>query len=142
MGCGSGCDRHIKYGSSGKATIEVSGGWLDVASQIRRSPTNDVGVLKFRQTGGTVSVGRGGTQANLYENRGMLEVINVGSEFTLTGGDFTIYQQKGISPTVAALILDPEAYDLAGSTINMGGKATQPDGANNFNPAGQNNLGD
>ena len=140
MGCGN-CNRHIEYGSSGKATIEVTGGWLDVASQIRRSPTNDAGVLKFRQTGGTVSVGRGGTRGDLYENRGMLEVLNAGSEFTLTGGDFTIYQQNGTNPSVAALILDPEAYDLTGSTIHIGGQATQPDGANNFTPTGQNNVG-
>ena len=141
MGCGGGCDRHIEYGSSGKATIEVTGGWLDVASQIRRSPTNDAGVLKFRQTGGTVSVGRGGTKNNLFENRGMLEVLNAGSEFTLTGGNFTIYQQNGNNPTAAALILDPAAYDLTGSTIHLGGQATQPDGANNFTPAEQTNVG-
>ena len=141
MGCGGGCDRHIEYGSSGKATIEVTGGWLDVASQIRRSPTNDAGVLKFRQTGGTVSVGRGGAKNNLYENRGMLEVLNAGSEFTLTGGDFTIYQQNGNNPTVAALILDPDSYDLTGSTIHIGGQPTQPSGANNFTPADQDNVG-
>ena len=140
MGCGN-CDRHIEYGSSGKATIEVTGGWLDVASQIRRSPSNDAGVLKFRQTGGTVSVGRGGAKNNLYENRGMLEVLNAGSEFTLTGGDFTIYQQNGNVPTVAALILDPDFYNLTGSTIHIGGQPTQPDGANNFTPADQDNVG-
>ena len=140
MGCDD-CDRHIEYGSSGKATIEVTGGWLDVASQIRRSPSNDAGVLKFRQTGGTVSVGRGGTKDNLYQNRGMLEVLNAGSEFTLTGGDFTIYQQNGNNPTVAALILDPDSYNLTGSTIHIGGQPTQPDGANNFTPADQDNVG-
>lgn len=146
MGCGSVCDRHIEYGSSGRATIEVTGGWLDVASQIRRSPTNDAGVLKFRQTGGTVSVGRGGSQGDLIENRGMLEVLNAGSEFTLTGGNLTIYQQNGAAPSAAALVLDPDVYDLTGSTIHIGGQATQPDGsggteANNFTPATQTSVG-
>ena len=141
MGCSScGNHRYIEYGSSGNATIEVLGGWLDVGSQIRRSPTNDAGVLKFRQTGGDVSVGRGGSTP--YANRGMLEVLNAGSEFTLTGGNFTIYQQNGNNPTVAALILNPETYDLTGSTINLGGQANLPNGnANNFNPANQNNMG-
>ena len=142
MGCGN-CDRHIEYGSSGNATIEVSdNGWLDVGSQIRRSPNNDAGILKFRQTGGEVSVGRGGTQNKLFENRGMLEVLNAGSEFTLTGGAFTIYQQNGATPSVAALILNPETYNLTGSTINLGGRVLQPNGSNNdFNPANQNNMG-
>ena len=141
MGCSNcGNHRYIEYGSSGNATIEVLGGWLDVGSQIRRSPTNDAGVLKFRQTAGQVSVGRGG--ATPYANRGMLEVLNAGSEFTLTGGSFTVYQQNGNNPTVAALILNPETYDLTGSTINMGGSATLPNGnANNFNPANQSNMG-
>lgn len=142
MGCGS-CNSHryIEYGSSGNATIEVSdNGWLDVGSQIRRSPTNDAGILKFRQTGGEVSVGRGGSTP--HDNRGMLEVLNAGSEFTLTGGSFTIYQQNGANPEVAALILDPETYDLTGSTIYLGGRPTRPDGSdNNFNPTNQNNTG-
>ena len=72
----------------------------------------------------------------------MFEVLNAGSEFTLTGGDFTIYQQNGDNPTVAALILDPDSYDLTGSTIHIGGQPTQPDGGtNNFTPTGQNNVG-
>ncbi|MFP4091196.1 MAG: hypothetical protein ACLFT3_12890, partial [Cyclobacteriaceae bacterium] len=111
----------IQYSASGNALMEVSAGTVDVGSHIRRSTSNTSGVLRYRQTDGTVNIG---TQAAPLENRALFEVLNAGSEFTLTGGDFNILRQNGSNPSIATLQLDPDTYDLTGSTINIGGTAT------------------
>ncbi|WKN46060.1 T9SS type A sorting domain-containing protein [Tunicatimonas pelagia] len=115
----------IEYTASGNAELEVSDGTLTVGSQIRRSTSNLSGVLKYRQTGGTVEVGTQGDNLGVFEeDRGVFEVTNAGSEFTLTGGNFTIMSQNGTTPTVASLLLEPASSSVFGSTINLGGTST------------------
>ncbi|MEQ9298621.1 MAG: T9SS type A sorting domain-containing protein, partial [Cyclobacteriaceae bacterium] len=55
--------------------------------------------------------------------RGTFEVLNPGSEFTLTGGDFTIRRGTN-SNSVPSLRLDPTVYDLTGSTVTIGDAST------------------
>ncbi len=99
----------IEYSASGNAILEISAGTLDVGSQIRPITSASTGVLKYRQTGGNVRIG---TQAGPTSNRGMLQIYNVGSEFTYTGGTLTIERHQ-TSPTIAALYLDPDDYDVS-----------------------------
>ena len=128
-GVGNG-NNYIEYTSTGNATIEVSAGSLIVGSQVRRNTTFSSGVLKYRQTGGNVVIGK---NAATESDRGMLEVLNSGSEFTHTAGDLTILRQNTGSPVIAALVLDPATSDVSGaSTISIG---------NGDTPSGQNNLG-
>ncbi len=127
-GVGNG-NNYIEYSTSGNALLEISSGSLTVGSQVRRSLVNTAGILKYRQTGGTVVIGSC-TAPNA--NRGMLEVLNTGSEFTHTGGNLTIVRQNGTNPTVTALLLEPATFNTTGSTINVGNVNT---------PAGQGNFG-
>lgn len=128
-GAGNG-NNYIEYTSTGNAILEVSSGSLIVGSQIRRNTTFSSGVLKYRQSGGTVIIGK---NAAFEAARGMFEVLNAGSEFTHTAGDLTIVRQNTVSPVAAALILDPTTGDVSGtSTITIGNTDT---------PSGQNNLG-
>ncbi|HNP18535.1 MAG TPA: T9SS type A sorting domain-containing protein [Fulvivirga sp.] len=105
----------IEYSASGNAILEISSGTLNVGSQIRPITSANTGVLKYRQTGGDVRVG---TQSGPEGTRGMLQIYNVGSEFTYTGGTLTIERHQ-TSPTISALYLDPDVSDLTGSTITI-----------------------
>jgi len=126
-GTGNG-NNFIEYSVSGNADINISDGALDVGSQVRRGLLSTSGVLKYNQSGGTA---RFGINTAPEQNRGVFEVLNTGSEFTHTGGDFIIERQNG-SATVASLRLEPDSFDFTGSTITIGGVAT---------PAGQNQIG-
>lgn len=110
-------DADIVYSNTGGALIDISGdGELNVGHQIRRPLTTSSGVLKFRQSGGTVLIGGDGESEN---GRGMFEVLNLGSEFTITGGTFTI--ENGVTgDSNPSLRLDPDISDIEGSVINLG----------------------
>lgn len=116
-----GSNNFIEYSASGNATIIIDAGTLTVGSQIRRSTIGTTGVLNYSQTGGTVVVGK---ESAPEETRGVFEVLNTGSDMTLTGGDFTLVRQNGTTPTIAALYLDPESSDYTGSTITIGSTDT------------------
>lgn len=117
---GSNGNNFIEYSSSGTAEIEVSAGELLVGSQVRRSLTATTGILKYRQAGGAVTIG---INAAPETSRGVFEVINSGSEFDFTGGTFTII--RGVnSTTVPSLLIEPESYDIDGSTIVIGNTDT------------------
>ncbi|MDD3892086.1 MAG: hypothetical protein PHE03_07260, partial [Bacteroidales bacterium] len=98
----SGGDNPIEYSASGKAAISVTSGTLTVGGQIRRSPTSDVGILSYNQTGGTVVAGN---NAAPYGNRGVFEILNAGSSFTMTGGDLYIARAQS-NPTISAFYFD------------------------------------
>ena len=117
----------IEYSASGNAIIDISSGSLIVGSQIRPITTANTGVLKYRQTGGDVRIG---TQAGPESTRGMLQIYNIGSEFTYTGGTLAIERHQS-TPTIAALYLDPDVEDIS-ETINIFGGST---------PAGQSDFG-
>jgi len=126
-------NNYIQYGSSGDATIDISSGSLIVGNQIRRLTTSSAGVLNYNQSGGTVTIGVNTGDAGYVANRGMLEIVNAGSNFTLSGaGTLTFVRQNGAVPELAALYLDPDTYDITGSTIVIG-NANTPAGQNLFN---------
>lgn len=121
----------IEYSASGNAILEISSGSLTVGSQIRRNLTSTTGILKYRQTGGTVVVGR---RAAPNTNRGVFEVVNAGSEFVHSGGaSLTIV--RGInSTTVPSLLLSPETpVTLTTASNIIIGSANTPAGANGQN---------
>ncbi|MEP4532077.1 MAG: hypothetical protein ABJ004_03250 [Cyclobacteriaceae bacterium] len=121
---GSNGNNFIEYSSSGSAVIEVTGGELLVGSQVRRSLTATTGILKYRQDGGAVTLG---INAAPESSRGVFEVVNSGSEFDFTAGTFTIV--RGVnSTTVPSLLIEPESYDVDGSTIVIG-NADTPSGS-------------
>ncbi|SDB81330.1 beta strand repeat-containing protein [Williamwhitmania taraxaci] len=121
----SGGENPIEYSASGSATINISSGNLNVGGQIRRSLTSDAGVLHFAQTGGTVVAGQNAASAN---NRGVFEILNAGSSFTMTGGDLFIARAQ-TSPEISAFYFNPASYSIGlAANINIGHTST---------PAGQ-----
>ncbi|HEX2621988.1 MAG TPA: hypothetical protein VHL11_17650, partial [Phototrophicaceae bacterium] len=126
---GAGFNNYIEYSASGMATLEVTGGTLTVASQVRRNLTSTTGVLKYLQTAGSVTVGR---RTAPSATRGVFEVLNTGSQFIHTGGSFLMVQGVN-STTVPSLWLEPESSSVtAGSTIDIG-DANTPSGVNSQN---------
>ncbi|MBI3220407.1 MAG: T9SS type A sorting domain-containing protein [Bacteroidetes bacterium] len=112
---------YIQYSNSGNAAIEVTGGTLTVAGQIRRDLTSTTGILKYTQSAGTVLVANEGTSTAI---RGVFEVINPGSQFNHSGGSFTIVRGNG-SASVPSLWLEPGSTSItAGSTITIGNAST------------------
>lgn len=119
----------IEYSNTGAAVIEVSSGTLEVGGQVRRGTTTTSGVLKYRQTGGDVDIAT--DQANVT-SRAAFEVLNAGSEFTLTGGTFNI--ERGVTgDSNESLELAPETFDVTGSTITIYENLGANYGANFFN---------
>ncbi|MEQ8629208.1 T9SS type A sorting domain-containing protein [Ekhidna sp.] len=123
-------NNYIQYGSSDEAVIEVSSGSLLVGSQVRRALTSTAGLLNYTQTGG---IAQFGITAAPESTRGVFELLGSGSEFTHTGGEFTVVRENG-SATVGSLIIKPNGGDIeiSGSTINIGSADT---------PANQDDIG-
>lgn len=120
-----GGENSIEYSASGNATIDISSGSLNVGGQIRRSLTSDAGILKYKQAGGSVVVGQNAATAN---SRGVFEILNAGSSFTMTAGDLYIARAQ-VSPEIAAFYFNPTTYSIGGgANINIGHSTT---------PAGQ-----
>ncbi|MGB3466942.1 MAG: T9SS type A sorting domain-containing protein, partial [Cyclobacteriaceae bacterium] len=119
----------IEYSNTGNAFIGVTAGTLEVGGQIRRNTTTTSGILKYRQTGGDVDIT---TDKASVTSRAAFEVLNDGSEFTLTGGTFNI--ERGVTGDAnESLELDPETFDLSGSTITVYENLGASYGANFFN---------
>lgn len=119
----------IEYSNTGSALIDVKSGTLNVGGQIRRSTSSVTGVLKYRQSGGDVDIATDGASTS---SRSAFEVLNAGSEFTLTGGTFNV--ERGVTGNAnVSLRLDPETYDLTGSTINIFENLGSNYGATYFN---------
>jgi hypothetical protein len=121
----AGGENPIEYSSSGNASITVTSGNLFVGGQIRRSLTSDAGILRYSQTGGTVVVGQNAATAN---ERGVFEIINTGSSFTMTAGDLYIARAQ-VSPEISAFYFNPATYSIGlAANIHIGHTST---------PAGQ-----
>ena len=107
----------IEYSSSGISSIDVQGGTLIVNGQIRRNPLNAGGVLKYSQSGGTVRINGQGSNAT----NAKLEVLNGGSDFTMSNGTLTIVRGNGATVTPSSpfgdLYLRPETSNVSGGTI-------------------------
>ena len=112
---GNNGNNYIEYGAGGEAILEISSGTLTVGSQIRPITSAETGILQYRQTGGDVVIGKNDGGEN---DRGMLQIYNTGSEFTYTAGTLVFVQHQG-TPSIAALYLDPDTYDVSGSTITI-----------------------
>ncbi len=123
-GAGNG-NNYIQYSASGNATLEITGGELQVGSQLRRGVVSEEGILNYTQSGGVAVFG---VNAAPEGDRGVFEILNTGSSFTHSGGDFYIARQQS-SPTIASLYFDPETLSLgAGTQLTIGHTST---------PAGQ-----
>ncbi|MEM7550690.1 MAG: hypothetical protein AAF363_13495 [Bacteroidota bacterium] len=104
-------NNYIQYGS-GQPTINVTSGNLLVGTQVRRNLSSEVGgVLNYSQTGGTALFGITDPACNCYEeNRGIFEITNGVGSFNINSlANFTLRNQNGINPEVAALILNANA---------------------------------
>lgn len=136
-GGGAADTNFIEYSNSGNAAIEVTGGTLTVAGQIRRDLTSSTGVLKYTQSGGTVLVANEGVSTNL---RGVFEVLNAGSQFNHSGGSFTVVRGNG-SASIASLLLGPASASItSGSTITIGNGSTPAGTIGILSTATLNNL--
>ncbi len=101
----------IEYSGSGASLLEVQNGNLFVNGQIRRPLASTNGTLTYRQTGGNVFIS--GNNANVAKAK--LEVLNDGSEFTMSGGTVTIV--RGGGTTFGDLYLRPATSSVTGGTI-------------------------
>jgi hypothetical protein len=118
----AGGNNFIEYSASGNAELEISSGNLTVGSQIRRKTTTEEGILKYTQTGGTVILGQFSAPVT---NRGVLEILNSGSSFTMGNNTRIIIANAQTNATLPAVYLNPQNYSLgAGSEIQFGNSNT------------------
>jgi len=107
----------IEYTGSGTSTIDIRGGNLMVNGQIRRNPLNTGGILKYSQSGGSVTIN--GQNAN--STNAKFEVLNSSSEFYMSGGTLTIVRGNGAntspSSPVGDLYIRPESGAMTGGSI-------------------------
>ncbi|MBT1709202.1 T9SS type A sorting domain-containing protein [Fulvivirgaceae bacterium PWU5] len=113
-------DNSIEYAATGQPTITVAGGALNVKSQIRRSFASSQGTLQYGQSGGAVAIG---VNSAATTTRGIFEILNQGSNFTMTGGSMAI-ERALTSTTIAELYLQPSSYTVSGGTIEIGKDAS------------------
>ena len=125
----SGGDNFIQYSASGSATIDISSGSLIVGSQIRRGTASTEGILTYNQSGGTVEIGK---SAAGTVSRGIFEILNTGSSFTLSGGTFSIANDYRINPTKQSIIFNPETVNMSSGTAIQIGNANTAAGKGNF----------
>jgi hypothetical protein len=102
----------IEYSGGGNSEIDIQGGSLTVNGQIRRNPSTSSGILKYNQSGGTVTInGR-----NAIADNAKLEILNSGSEFNMSGGTLTIVRGGG-DGTFGDLYLRPNNSSVTGGEI-------------------------
>ena len=110
-------NNNIEYTSSGASAIDVQGGKLQVNGQIQRDPSNAGGILQYSQSGGTVQIN--GQNSNATNAK--LEVLNSGSNFSMSNGTLTIVRGFGATTTPSSpfgdLYLRPETSSVTGGTI-------------------------
>ena len=101
----------IEYSGSGASLLEIQAGNLFVNGQIRRPLASTNGTLTYRQTGGNVYIF--GNNANAAKAK--LEVLNDGSEFSMSGGTLTIV--RGGGTTFGDIYLRPSSGTVSGGTV-------------------------
>jgi hypothetical protein len=108
-------DNDIEYASGGAPEVIVTGGTLNVNGQIRRAITINTGSLNYIQRGGTVNIfGESASNA-----RSILEVLNPGSSFVMTGGLLNIIGNFN-NASYNELYLAPETYTVTAGTVQLG----------------------
>ncbi len=120
-------DNYVEIAGGNVPAIEVNGGELRVGSQIRRANTSTISALSYTQTSGTVTLG---TQTATNTNRALLEVLNNGSAFIMSGGTLVVARQQVGTPTIAALYLQPSSSSVTGGTIQLGSTLYTPTAQN------------
>jgi hypothetical protein len=106
----------IEYAAAGKPEVFVSGGELYVNGQIRRPATTTSGSLNYIQTGGDVLIGG----RSRMVNRGMLEIANSGSLFSMSDGTLTLARPSTTGTTFGDLYLRPQSHAVTGGTVQLG----------------------
>lgn len=125
-------DNSIEYAATEQPSIIASGGTLNVRAQIRRSFASTQGSLSYNQSGSSI-VSAGLTSATTT-SRGVFELLNTGSSFTMSGGTFRMIRGSG-SSAIADLYLHPAAYSVTGGTIEIGtGASSQTADINSIIP--------
>lgn len=112
----------IEYSGGGNSEIDIQNGSLTVNGQIRRNPATSAGILKYNQTGGSVTInGR-----NTLTDNAKFEILNDDSEFNMSAGTITIVRGGGGS-TYGDLYLRPNISSVTGGEIifNPGGAGNQ-----------------
>lgn len=104
----------IQYSGGGDSEIDIQGGSLTVNGQIRRNPSTSAGILRYKQSGGNVTIN--GRNANTGNAK--FEVLNDGSVFNMSGGNLTILRGGG-GETFGDLYLRPHSSVVTGGTINF-----------------------
>lgn len=103
----------IEYSGSGASLLEIHSGNLFVNGQIRRPVASTNGTLTYRQSGGNVIIYGNNSNAS----KAKLEVLNEGSEFTMSGGTITVVRGGGTA--FGDLWLRPSAGSVTGGTITF-----------------------
>jgi hypothetical protein len=124
-----GINNYIEYTSSGISEIAIYQGEFYVGSQIRRSAITEEGILNFRQEhlNSTVIIGTDADQGG-ETDRGVLELVNTGSQFAQVAGAKITIANVIPSATVPSFYLDLDASELSlanGSIIEFGGDSTE-----------------
>jgi hypothetical protein len=109
-------ENSIEYAATGQPTISISGGTLNVRSQIRRSASSAQGSLVYHQSGGVVNAGISTAPTT---SRGVFEILNTGSSFTMSGGTLSIGQPSN-GNNIADLYLQPSSYSVTGGLVQIG----------------------
>ncbi|MBN2214140.1 MAG: hypothetical protein JW723_07840 [Bacteroidales bacterium] len=120
-----GTNNYIYYSASGNAQIDIYQGALRVGSQIRRSLYTEQGVLKFHQLDDNSTVILGENDAP-EGSRGILEILNSGSEFTQADNTSITIVRQQTSPTLASLYLDPGSIEIGSGAGFVFGNASTP----------------
>ncbi len=116
----TGNNADIEYSGSGASLLEIQSGNLFVTGQIRRPLASTNGILTYRQSGGNVII----FGNNSSVTKAKLEVLNDGSEFTMSGGTITIVRGGGTA--FGDLWLRPATGAVTGGTISF--SQTPPSG--------------
>ncbi|MCX7987791.1 MAG: hypothetical protein N2662_12710 [Bacteroidales bacterium] len=104
----------IEYAPAGSPEINVSGGQLIVAGQIRRSTTVTSGSLRYIQSGGTTRIFGNASVAT----RAKFEVTNTNSLFVMSGGTLSVLNAGGT--TYGDIYLVPDSANITGGTFQIG----------------------
>ena len=118
---GTNFNNDIEYSSAGYPEIIVSGGSLYVNGQIRRVTTINTGSLNYSQSNGSSTVTIAGSNAN--NARALLEILNTGSKFNMSGGTLNIIGSFN-SSAYNDLYLAPDTSSVTGGTILFGSSIT------------------
>jgi hypothetical protein len=126
---GTNFNNDIEYASGGNPEIMVSGnGVLFVNGQVRRPTNITTGALNYTQAGNSVVTIDG---RNPNNTRAMLEILNAGSSFNMSGGQLVISRNFNNSANTD-LYLAPTNSNVTGGTLRLGSASAANGSQYNF----------